>query len=430
MDAKDLYALKTSSPSALEGKAVLLFNSSGEPTAFDAGTLFNPAYKDLSMYDHQGQSMFLRSTANTYVVNKPGYYMFPFVFGNGIKGGKANTEAWTNNGDGNQADFVNHLGNKLVSPYLEANAGCTPSSLEVTFQTANGLVENLVAKSGGDCGYACFEIASVPTTGGYAVISAKTSAGLVIWSWTIWAFPGDLTELVFTNHSGDTVNMLPVNLCAMINSGLANRNAHYQWGRPCPMPHISGYNGSGAAVSLGISSTPATDIAEGIKNPLTFFCYDANNNNDWQSGIATRFNHWDAGCNAVGATSRNVVKTIYDPCPVGFKVPNALAFTGFTTSGSNVASGAPTGCEVVGSFSDGWKFKRNSNDNAGNFFPASGYRDHSSGALLGAGGGGTCWSAAPASAERAYYLGFGSGSVFPLNGNDRAYGFSVRPVRE
>ena len=60
---------------------------------------------------------------------------------------------------------------------------------------------------------------------------------------------------------------------------------------------------------------------------------------------------------------------------------------------------------------------------------ASGYRDYSSGALNGAGGNGNYWSAAPASAKNAYNLNFNSGSVYPLNNNNRAYGFSVRPVR-
>ena len=431
MDTKDLYALKTSSEAALKDKAVLLFDSDGEPTAFDAKTLFNPQFKDLSMYDHQGASLLARNTANTYVVNTPGYYKFPFVYGNAIKDGADNRAAYTNNGGTYQANFVNHLNVPIEHPYLEQNAGCTPASVEVIFQTASGLIKNCTAVAGGDCGYAQFNVESIPDAGGYAIISAKTSGGVIIWSWTIWLYKGALGDVEFTNHSGVKRNMLPVNLCAMTAGSIPlQRNPHYQWGRPTPIPHVSGYNGAGTAVSVTISSTPAANVAEGIKNPLTFFCYDANNNNDWQSGVAYRYNHWDANKTAAGATDSEVVKTVYDPNPVGFKMPPATAFTGFTTTGGN--SSDSTQFNVTNSFATdaGWKFKRNDNDTAGNFFPASGYRNHSSGGLNGVGSYGYYWSAAPASAASAYYLYFGAGVVNPLNNINRAYGFSVRPVRE
>jgi hypothetical protein len=53
---------------------------------------------------------------------------------------------------------------------------------------------------------------------------------------------------------------------------------------------------------------------------------------------------------------------VYDPCPPGFKIPNGNTFTGFTFD------------NVVGSFDNGWMFKRNSSDTTGIFFPASGVR--------------------------------------------------------
>ena len=60
---------------------------------------------------------------------------------------------------------------------------------------------------------------------------------------------------------------------------------------------------------------------------------------------------------------------------------------------------------------------------------ASGYRNYSSGALGGVGSNGYCWSSAPNSAANAYNLNFNSGNVYPLNNNNRAFGFAVRPVR-
>ena len=63
------------------------------------------------------------------------------------------------------------------------------------------------------------------------------------------------------------------------------------------------------------------------------------------------------------------------------------------------------------------------------FLAASGYRYRTSGGLYGVGSSGSYWSAAQYSAGSAYYLYFGSGYVYPLDGYSRASGFSVLPVR-
>ena len=58
---------------------------------------------------------------------------------------------------------------------------------------------------------------------------------------------------------------------------------------------------------------------------------------------------------------------------------------------------------------------------------ASGYRNRTSGGLNNVGGNGNYWSAAANSRANAYNLNFNSGNVNPLNNNNRASGFSVRP---
>ena len=61
--------------------------------------------------------------------------------------------------------------------------------------------------------------------------------------------------------------------------------------------------------------------------------------------------------------------------------------------------------------------------------PASGYRNNGSGALTNVGSNGNYWSFAPISQTNARNLNFNSGNINPLNNNNRANGFSVRPVR-
>ena len=58
---------------------------------------------------------------------------------------------------------------------------------------------------------------------------------------------------------------------------------------------------------------------------------------------------------------------------------------------------------------------------------ASGYRNRTSGGLNNVGSNGNYWSFAPNSQTNARNLNFNSGNVNPLNNNNRANGFAVRP---
>ena len=60
---------------------------------------------------------------------------------------------------------------------------------------------------------------------------------------------------------------------------------------------------------------------------------------------------------------------------------------------------------------------------------ASGYRDNASGGLNSMGSNGNYWSYASNSQTNARNLNFNSGNVNPLNNNNRANGFSVRPCQ-
>ena len=156
-----------------------------------------------------------------------------------------------------------------------------------------------------------------------------------------------------------------------------------------------------------------------------FFGTEANSYKWEPSG---RLDLWCAGNQSTGVSDNVIVKTIYDPCPVGYVVPNARVFTGFTTTGSNTSDA--TQFNVVGAFTAGWFFKRNNADEKGHFFAASGYRYGDSGGLSYVGSYGRYWCAVPFSAADGRYLYFYSGLVSPLYGYSRANGFSVRAVRE
>jgi hypothetical protein len=83
---------------------------------------------DLSFYNYAGLRLAERNTANCYIISSTGSYKFPIVYGNGIKDGKINQDAYTKNSSTYSADFVNHLGNVITSPFIELNQNCTISS--------------------------------------------------------------------------------------------------------------------------------------------------------------------------------------------------------------------------------------------------------------------------------------------------------------
>ena len=64
------------------------------------------------------------------------------------------------------------------------------------------------------------------------------------------------------------------------------------------------------------------------------------------------------------------------------------------------------------------------------FYPASGYRNNSSGALNNVGSNGYSGSVVPTSTNNGRNLNFNSTNVNPLNNNNRSNGFAVRPVQE
>ena len=439
-DIKDMTLY--SDPALLQGRSVILADANGDPLRFDASKLAAVA-KDLSMFTPDGASSILRSTANTYVVRTPGTYKFPLVYGNAIKNGVTNTPAYTNQGGTNQADFVNHLGALITSPFIEKNANCQPAAAQLLWQTTSGMISTVSLVEGGDCKYIQFTVASIPDTNGDALLVVKDSGGNIMWSWLIWCTSDSLGPETFKNHTDVEYPLMTENLGAIWNAARTNQyNPHFQWGRKDPMAPV---NGSGSQCTLydingntytgfGVRGTDCDQlstktVAEAIKNPNLFFTRYDDTSHNWNT--LTRFNNfWNAALNADGANDdqATAIKTIYDPCPVGYMMPSARAFTGFTSTGDNTTDS--TQFNVVGSFSQGWKFKRNSADAQGNFFPASGYRATASGALAYMGSYGYCWSYGSYSQTYARGLYFNSGSVCPLNNYRRSSGFSVRPCRE
>ena len=319
------------------------------PEIDDINTSNSPV--DLSMFDVFGNPI-EQSTANCYVIRKPGVYKFPIVYGNAIKEGEVNSGAYTSLGKENQMKFfVNYKGSKITSPYIIEDIGGNPIT-SATFQSIDtgGVFTDLTIIDGStsDQAYVQFKVRTVPDTGANAVISIHESEqNNIVWSWHIWVWKDNLTPVSLTNRRGVTCKVLPVNLASKWDTSNAEptkiKNWFYQYGRPTPLlcpksSESTEFTTNYGKTNLVVQST-ASQYEKGIQNPTTFYTSSQESKGNW-FGNTYYNNLWDQDGASSGYVDNNVIKTIYDPSPVGFKIPNSGAFDvqseSFTWNGNGV----------------------------------------------------------------------------------------------
>lgn len=367
---------------------------------------------DLSLQDIYGNPI-NRSTANCYVVREAGTYKFPLVYGNAIKNGKVNTAAFTNNGGSNSHDFVCTNGRIITSPYVDDTIKEYYRAGIVNQDTEN-VVFDLSLEQGEGCLYIKFKVQDIPSVGANVLIGYFTPPGDPYWSWHIWLWPHDLTPVEITNATGVKYNIMPVNLASKYDSdGVHIKNWFYQWGRKEPMLLPYAWN-STADHSIGsiTKSSKAEDLGTALWYPTTFY-YNSNSPYNW-FGDKLYYNLWDAACTTNGVSDNDTVKTVYDPCPVGWKIPNGNTFTGL--SKISVANG------IV-------KMRRYSGDTVGFGFPLSGCRHRSDGSIRDTNAYGYVFTSAMfGDLARGFTADLGSVNV---NANlSLAGGYSIRPVQD
>jgi uncharacterized protein (TIGR02145 family) len=276
---------------------------------------------------------------------------------------------------------------------------------------------------------------------GNAVVAIKVS-GTIVWSYHIWVtdYVPDETN-TFTANSGYV--FMNRNLGArerdLTPFGVNTFGLLYQWGRKDPFPgsmqgaagwpsssnYDSKFLGLGTTIVVGDDNN-ADAIVTSIKNPQTFYSYK--NNNDWLP----------ANDNTLWNTARMNKKTVYDPCPSGWRVPRFLDNTYDADHSPWKGYASPSGTDTWGKWepytpTKGMTFGPDPSSKSDNAqYPAAGQRS-SDGSPSSGGTYSRYWSASPYSENSTYAANFSfnnSGLVSPINPNPHAVGFSVRCVRE
>ena len=319
----------------------------------------NPFSADVRDLDANG-------SANCYIVTEPGSYKFKAVYGN---------------------EPTNYL--KDVD-----SAGI----LWETWNDASEVTPNSVLAS---ASYAeDYIILRTPEAlkPGNAVIAAKDAAGTILWSWHIWIPETPVQTASFGGIMGD--DLMDRNLGALVVPGTTDDPVDprsyglmYQWGRKDPFTAAGTFKGSDPATWAGAADEVAPgqiSLAESIANPRLLGHI---NNGDWT--VDENDNYWTES-----------EKTLYDPCPPGYRVPKPVGAGPFWSSDLTAQAG------WTANLNGGW-FKIGAPD-AG-IFPIAGYRDdYSVGGLSKVGvrtlywvsrGGGAKASGADLRSDKAYTFG-------------------------
>ena len=240
-------------------------------------------YGSVSSLPPMGDISAAGGSANCYIVSKSGSYCFPAVKGNSNTpvGSVQSVEVlWESFG----TDVTPSVGDLVQS--------VSYSDDYISFKTPAAFKE------------------------GNAVIAAKDASGKILWSWHIWLTdaPG---KCIYANNAG---TMMDRNLGATSATpgDVGALGLLYQWGRKDPFLGSSSISSSVEVKSTISWPSPVSSssslgtIAYAVEHPTTFITYN-DSNEDW----------YYTGSSSTDDTRWQSEKTIYDPCPAGWRVPGS-----------------------------------------------------------------------------------------------------------
>lgn len=340
------------------------------------------------------------NTANCYVVNAPGYYKFPLVYGNAITDGVTNTRSYTysNTTTFNKisrypalSTFVDYLGKNITTPYISGAA-----SAVLVWQDAYNLISDVKLNVSEKT--LSFKVNRENLQQGNAVLAIRDSQGRIMWSWHIWITEhwindslqlgtGDVAcdawdsgysgftvapynlgwcdpkdvwylkragKMTFTQKaSGKEIALDVVQREHKIEYWIGN-NVYYQFGRKDP---IVGFMNSNSVVKYNFGELPyqlepqTKTLAYGIQHPNILFVGGASSSGandyetaDWVSpSYHNLWNNTNTALVNVAPTTLHPYfysgeKTVYDPSPAGYQVP-PVNFFKIITAGRSTDSG-------------------------------------------------------------------------------------------
>lgn len=385
------------------GEAVITVTSNANPKISDTCLV--------TVTEEQEETLNDSGSANCYVISTPGTYKFQTVMGNtDISVGEPDGAVllWETFGT------ASYNSRTPVVDYdsIEYSGGYVSFEVPPAYHNGNAVIGVFKDAPGG---------------------TAKTydfGVDEILWSWHIWVCGGYYPlSTAQTYKDGSIVMDRNLGATSADKGQVGAIGLFYQWGRKDPFPGPSTLTGaSPARVSdsfedpVAVTSSTGT-VAYATAHPTAFITAD-NNTNDWMS--------------TPDPTLWGSVKTIYDPCPAGWKVPaggpeglwaKAAGLdenTVYSTYEIPWEAEPYYGCNYTGIFGSAPVI----------WYPATGFRSRANGNITNQMMYAQYWSST-ASGRRSYSLYQYVNGTSSLGGMsqmastaDRAYALAVRCVRE
>lgn len=284
-------------------------------------------------------------TANSYVVSKTGFYKFKVTTrGNGVTGlnivqGNSSFYRIFDAGMGagisgiDKVDVLWWQGDLSEGSQFSIFAAGNPSSEQIAEECPvimldNGRVED---------GYAMIYVRANEHTYGNVGLAAYDVNGNILWSWHIWIHPeiqvvrlGDYT--VMDRNLGATY--APASDTDFNSANFfANLGLYYQWGRKDPYFPPSTTTNTDTSTQPWFKKTAdgwikksanetasKGSIQQSVQHPLSFY---TSSNTYWQTTYVDSkeaVNDLWGYVGAAGVKGESFAKTMYDPCPPGYRV--------------------------------------------------------------------------------------------------------------
>lgn len=418
----------------------------------------------------------IENTGNSYLVSSCGYYKIPLVYGNAITNSADNPASYISSAPsvsfaGNQGytfpdivlhKFLDHNNQEIHSPYINVQNAANPATkASIVWADQPGLVEDLNIEGSGSNTFVKFKVSKDNIRSGNAVIAVKNNSGTIMWSWHLWFSHADaLDKIPVTNKtnyvykfSKSTLGLsylrweisdynkprtvkLKIRQSMKVNGsnkesiititqnpgGIKDfATALYQFGRKDALPGTD-------AIAEGNytfdSSTGGHTLGEAIQNPDKMFQYSQTTPNILAWTKTFYVNLWSTNNIVTSQNDKPVIKTVYDPCPPGFKMPPPNAFTAFRNN-----QGKPN---AEGEWDYGYHYynKLNSPD-ATIYFPAVGDRDYAWGGLSSSVGRSTYYlSAIPWSEHAAWAMYLSRDRTDEPGGGYGASAYGIHPIAD
>ena len=344
----------------------------------------------------------VQNTANCYIVNAPGTYSIPLVYGNAIKDGRINERSLKTDWFSANSNYMittnpiagrltnrtqssaSYVDIKVTTPYLVDYKSTTMTaanyikSAKVQWQSPMGEGQADIisdVRLSDDRRSLTFKVNRSTIRQGNALISVFDSNNRYeIWSWHIWItdyVPGQ-NDKILVNRTGKKYTVMPrylgwvdqregndeyVYRITVTVRGTKKRFEFYprikaelkmygecplyQWGRPMPF-----MNPLTSPISYSVyKSTLNKPLIFSVCSPMVVF------NTTQSRSFSNYINTWNWINNNLISSSNSeelkaatnwntgeTVKTIYDPCPAGYCMPMGDTFSGLFSHTGNSAA--------------------------------------------------------------------------------------------